>query len=350
MKAPAESRIPCLDGLRAVSISLVIFMHQFHGAIRKVGDLGNMGVRMFFVISGFLITTLLIAEMDRTGAVSLRQFYLRRTFRIFPAFYVYIAAIALAGALGWISLHPHDLLAAVTYTMNYHPDRAWDLGHLWSLAVEEQFYLLWPAAFATLGKRRALRLAAAAVVLVPVIRVVTYLYFPSQRPSIGESFHTIADSLATGCVLALVRDRVSDFPRIDRILRHGATPVLFVAIAVITNYFRWYISYGYSVGQTLTNVALAIVVESCVRNPETLTGRALELRPLAYVGTLSYSIYLWQQPFMATHRGSIVTQLPLNLLVIAACALSSYYGVEKPMLEVRKRFSRRPDKGRPAPA
>jgi hypothetical protein len=133
-------------------------------------DLGNLGVRTFFVISGFLITTLLLDERAATGSISLKKFYLRRVFRIFPASYVYIAIIALLSALGVITLKHNDLLCAVTYTVNNHYERSWWVGHLWSLSVEEQFYLLWPAVMVWLGTKKAFWVAVVTVILAPLFR------------------------------------------------------------------------------------------------------------------------------------------------------------------------------------
>ncbi|MEO7329892.1 MAG: acyltransferase, partial [Minicystis sp.] len=153
--APAARRIPSLDGLRAISILVVLFGHMagtrnfaFSFLDRlPTSELANFGVRVFFVISGFLITRLLFEEHARSGTVSLRGFYLRRTLRIFPAFYVFVAVVLVLDRLGKITLLPYDALTALTYTMNFHPtaSRSWQVGHLWSLSVEEQFYLLWPA-------------------------------------------------------------------------------------------------------------------------------------------------------------------------------------------------------------
>src|SRR5687767_15042456 len=119
-------RIRSLDGLRAVAILLVLLAHLPHSLAaapawtEHLMPLGLLGVRVFFVISGFLISSLLFAELAKSGAISLRKFYFRRTLRIFPAFYVYVAAIAIAAALGLVVLRPYDLLAALTYTTNYH--------------------------------------------------------------------------------------------------------------------------------------------------------------------------------------------------------------------------------------
>ena len=160
-----STRLHSLDGLRAVSIVLVLVGHvagtvNAPAILTPLHNLGNFGVKIFFVISGFLITLLLLDELRRRGKIDMRGFYLRRCFRIFPAFYFFIACMMIAHAGGYLELFPGDLLHAATFTMNYHHDRAWALNHTWSLAVEEQFYLLWPLLLLLLGTRRALACAA----------------------------------------------------------------------------------------------------------------------------------------------------------------------------------------------
>ena len=162
-------RIPSLDGLRAIAIGLVVFGHLCgtsnffpRSTFAPLGDFGVFGVRVFFVISGFLITFLMLDEIEATGTVSLKRFYLRRSLRIFPASYVFILFVFLSSRLGWPTLLPGDLFHAVTYTVNYDKHTSWEVGHLWSLSVEEQFYCWWPAAMRVLGSRRSLKLAGLA--------------------------------------------------------------------------------------------------------------------------------------------------------------------------------------------
>lgn len=216
-------RIQGLDGLRAFSIALVLLAHVsgtrgflapvWLGSILHQFELGMLGVRVFFVMSGFLITSLLLAEFNKSGTISLRHFYLRRTLRIFPPFYVYIAVVATCALGGLVSLRPGDLAHAVTYTENYHRDRAWHLGHTWSLAVEEQFYLLWPAVFRWLGLRRSVRVLSRYLLLAPAWRLTVSVLFPQARLGIGETFFTTADSIATGCLLAILRPQLLESGR-----------------------------------------------------------------------------------------------------------------------------------------
>lgn len=339
-----DGRIPSLDGLRALSISLVLLAHltgtRNFPTIPELGrwELGNLGVRVFFVISGFLITTLLLEEADRTATVSLRHFYLRRFFRIFPAFYGFCAVLFVLEQADIISLRPGDLISAVTYTTNYHHDRAWYAGHLWSLSVEEQFYLLWPAILLFAGVRGGLWVAALAVLIAPPLRLVMG-FWPALRPGIGETFPSVADALATGCVLAGIRPWLSRSPRWKWFLN---SPLFWLApLAVAASARNPSAKLDWLVGQTVMNVGIAVIIEKTIRAPGDLLGRILNVRPLVFIGTLSYSLYLWQQMFLNRRGSSDLQSFPLNLLLAGLTALASYYVVERPFLRLRVRIERR---------
>jgi peptidoglycan/LPS O-acetylase OafA/YrhL len=337
-------RIPSLDGLRALSIALVLLAHltgtRHFAAIPELGrwQLGNLGVRVFFVISGFLITTLLLEEVDRTGTVSLGQFYLRRMFRIFPAFYVFCLVLFVLERTQIIALRPGDLTAAVTYTMNYHHDRSWYAGHLWSLSVEEQFYLFWPAILFFAGPRGGLRVAAMVVLAAPSLRLAMGLW-PSLRPGIGETFPSVADALATGCVLAGLRPWLT---RSSRWQRFFHAPLFWLApLAVAACARNPSARLDWLVGETVMNVGIAVIIEKTIRMPHDLLGRVLNARPLVVIGTMSYSLYLWQQLFLNRRGSAAVHSFPWNLLLVGLVALASYYLVERPFLRMRVRLERR---------
>lgn len=139
-------RIPSLDGLRAISIAVVMVGHLAkwkHVSLPLLSPYGALGVHVFFVLSGYLITNLLLREQERTSAISLSDFYVRRAFRIFPAAFVFLGVVV---ALYWRERHWTHVAAAVFYVANMDIWRPWIFGHLWSLSIEEQFYLLWPLA------------------------------------------------------------------------------------------------------------------------------------------------------------------------------------------------------------
>jgi len=142
-------RIPSLDGVRAISITLVVMCHLAnwkHISLPFPTIYGSLGVRIFFVLSGFLITKLLLREHERTETISLRDFYIRRAYRIFPAAAVYLLVITI---IYWHQLRWYSIAASALYVMNMQSYPPWMLGHLWSLSIEEQFYLLWPFALKT---------------------------------------------------------------------------------------------------------------------------------------------------------------------------------------------------------
>jgi peptidoglycan/LPS O-acetylase OafA/YrhL len=334
------TRYPSLDGLRAISVVFVLFGHLVGTRYFPVHDfqftVGELGVRVFFVISGFLITSLLLNEIARDGSISLLRFYFRRSMRIFPAFYSMIAVIALLAHFDVISLRPYDLLAAVTYTTNYHPDRAYSLNHLWSLAVEEQFYLMWPALLLLLGRGRALFIAALFVLITPVVREATARgYLPGEYSS-GSSFQTVGDAIAVGCLLAGMRPRLDGSAMYQRFARSPLFVVvpLLVLASSATEHSRLNL-----VVLPLSNIAIAMMILWVVTNDRSAMGRALNWRPVAYLGTLSYSLYLWQQLFLNPHdQTSAYTAFPLNLVFAVAAGVVSFYLVESPLLRWRTRL------------
>lgn len=345
--APAtakDRRIPSLDGLRAVSISLVIAWHialrvdlpLFRNLWRI--DAGNLGVRVFFVISGYLITTLLLVEHERSGAISLPHFYYRRTLRIAPALLAFLIGMGIVAGLGLLpsGLRVRDLLVAGTYTANYLPTSPL-VAHTWSLAVEEQFYLLWPGLLVFLGVQRGFRVALAMLFIAPVLRTLA-LHSSVWPDNPRYAFECVADALATGCLLSRFRTMLWANARYRRLLCSREFRCWPVAVALIAfGTVRWP-TVGAVVGISLLNISVGMGIDWSLRFPETFPARFLNFAPVVYVGTLSYSLYLWQQPFLSTH---LRWPLPVSLLALALTALASFYLVEKPALRMRSRYERR---------
>jgi peptidoglycan/LPS O-acetylase OafA/YrhL len=347
----AGARILGLDGLRALSISFVLIGHvtgtrNFYlpalvESFLKAVPLAAMGVRVFFVISGFLITSLLMDEERRSGTVNLPRFYFRRTLRIFPPYSLYIGAILFAQGAGFLVIRPGDFWHAVTYTTNYHRDRSWYLGHAWSLAVEEQFYILWPFLYRTLHQARAKKLLIAYILCAPVWRLTVSYLFPGQRLGIGESFLTTADSIATGCLLAIARPVLlgnAAYRRIVDSYLYLLIPPMLLLIGAAERFARL----DWLVCISAQNVLIALFVERVTRSERGVIPRLLNSRPLVMLGLWSYSVYLWQQPFL-NHKiqDSILTAFPVNIVIALALAVTSYYLVERPVLGLRQRFEAR---------
>jgi peptidoglycan/LPS O-acetylase OafA/YrhL len=328
-------RIPSLDGLRAISITLVILSHLVtwkHIPFAVAGAYGDLGVQVFFVLSGYLITNLLLREYERRSTISLRDFYIRRGFRIFPAALVFLA---FAIVLYWHQMRWYHTAAALLYVANMDISRPWIFGHLWSLSIEEQFYLLWPFTLKNWHRHRTTILLFV-LLATPVFRAALYA-FKIHNGLIG-SLPMFADQLAIGCLLAIYAPRL---PRIP-----GWSALLMVAPAVLIPFFP-----ANSASRTLfllfvlhplVNVSIAGIVLHVIQVPY----RALNWTPVAWLGRISYSLYLWQELFCSNpnfHRGYLLA------LPALGCACLSYYLVEQPMLRVREKRAKE-QRSSPAPA
>jgi len=339
-KAPS-GRLRSLDGLRAISIAMVMLGHL--GGTRglravnlQIGDYAHLGVVVFFVISGFLITTLLMVERSVTGEVSLKLFYARRSIRIFPAAFAYLAVLAILQSAGSVHLKPGDMWHALTYTENFHRIHSWQVGHLWSLSVEEQFYLLWPFAFVALGARRSIWAPVGVVFLAIGARLFARFFLYGTPYENGEMFPMVADSLAMGCLLAMLRDRLESMRWYLRLFRPGWSLLLLVVALGLNRYE------GYTVvavfGTAIINLCLAVLIHRSVYCADDAVGAFLNWRPLMFVGVLSYSLYLWQQLFANRSSSAWVNAFPQNLILAICAGVASYYVIEKPLLGLRHRL------------
>jgi peptidoglycan/LPS O-acetylase OafA/YrhL len=335
------SRIPSLDGLRAIAIALVIVGHSADSAnaprvLTHFNHLGNFGVRCFFIISGFLITTLLLKEEEQTGSISMKGFYIRRALRIFPASLVFIGVIALCSNYGYVHLNSGDLIHALTYTMNYHLRRAWWFDHLWSLSVEEQFYLIWPGLIWFVGSRRGVKIAWAVVLVVPLIRAFMWFHLHASDSAMTKHFEANADALASGCLLSLNYNRIVDNRWFQQFQASSFFGIVALGFALggqaifVLNPASFYI-----VGQTFANVGTVLCIFWCIRHSGSTFGALLNWRPVVYIGTLSYSLYLWQNAFLNPDWDGWPATFPINIFCAIGMAAASYYMIEKPFLRLK---------------
>jgi peptidoglycan/LPS O-acetylase OafA/YrhL len=332
---PALAHRDDIQGLRAIAVLTVIASH----ASVPFMPGGFVGVDVFFVISGFLITTLLISEREKFGRISLPLFYARRALRIFPASFAYLGVVAGLAIAGRIALHPWDLVHAFTYTVNYATNRSWYVGHLWSLSVEEQFYLLWPFAFAATSRRHGLWIAVSMILLGPLARLGERVLLVGSPYRGLEMFPMVADSLAAGCTLALLRGWLESQAWYTRLFRPLPSAALLVTVLVLNRFM------GYTVdgvfGQAIVNIAIAILVHRSVCRWKDGLGRFLNLKPVVFVGALSYSLYVWQQLFLDRGSSSWHAAFPQNVALAACAALLSYAGLEQPLMALRHRLRAR---------
>jgi peptidoglycan/LPS O-acetylase OafA/YrhL len=357
-----SGRIPSLDGLRAVSILMVMWTHfvpmvarDSPGWIRTARET-RIGVDVFFVISGFLITLLLLREGDRTGSISLRGFFARRALRLIPAFGAYLGFVAAYSGLGYVSVSPTDWALATTYTSDLVPflgrGSTWVFAHLWSLSVEEHFYLAWPVALVALGRRRAMTALMVVLALSPAVRVYLRAEFPWPVMCGLLKLSTPArlDPIAAGCLLAYFSH---DRSLITFRLPCGrADPVRRACAIVLAGLFVGLTAMGLfeaAIRPTLTAAAIACLVHYVVTHPTSPPGRLLNSRPMTALGVLSYSLYLWQQPFLDGSGPSAMSRWPANIPLAFACAIASHFLVERPFLRLKDRLGRRDSHRVPVP-
>lgn len=342
----SHRQLPSLDGLRAMAAFLVVFYHF------GLPVSGGFGVLVFFVLSGFLITWLLLKEDDRHATISVRAFYMRRVLRIFPAFYVYWLVLIGALAVFHKRIVWAQAISAFAYVNNYYqaifgdPDTG--LSHTWSLGIEEQFYLLWPAAFLLLRKSRA-RMAhvlIAGIALVWVHRWLLILVFHVHQGYIYEAFDTRVDHLMIGCLLAVLL-RTGQYSGIWTWCCRGAymplLTIVLLAVSVATettlgSFYRDTLAF------VLDPVLVAILIAQLIAFRSSFVGALWNWPWVRFLGRISYSIYLYQQIVIGPVT-KVVRSLPMLLQLGVTCAAVvlvasvSYFVVERPFLKIKESFA-----------
>ena len=343
---------PALDGLRGVAILAVLAVHTSHIFGWSLLKGANAGVDIFFVLSGFLITTLLIEEWEQTGDVSLKSFYWRRALRLIPALLVLLAALYFLSDLLFSPVEADDTRRGIPVAFVYTSDLALAffqlhlgaLQHTWSLAIEEHFYLIWAVvllASLKLGirKKRLVLITLLAVIAAGLQRASLHqLGAPPVRTYYG--IDTRADALLIGCVTGLC---VSWGLVHARALRPLLVPaLLFIGFCMVaTGFGSSFMTLG---GFTLLAIATGVVIVNVVLGPPRYLRGFLEYGPLVWIGRISYGLYLWHYPiFKATSflKLSWLFQLAVALAVTLAVTCFSFYLIERPALSLKRARMRR---------
>lgn len=332
------------------------FPEMLSPLLRFVGN-ASLGVGVFFVLSGFLIYNLSVRESKKTGGFDWKHFYVRRVLRIFPCFYLYIAVIVCLVCSGVLALSWPTILSASTFSLNYR--HLWDhgagssdyfvIGHYWTLALEEQFYLTWPLLMFLFVKRRLFPVLMVFVALAPLIRLACYFFMPGSRGQLGMMFHTGFDSIAFGVLLGELLQWPDAKARLEGLAANrwvvGGTLGFLVFVAPILPEYVSRIfgeraggAYSLGVAKSLQLLGLCLVIIASISFPRTVLFRVLNWPPLAYVGVLSYSLYVWNNLFFYTEKSWFVSSFPLNFICIMGMALVSHYLVERPFLKLKDRF------------
>ena len=354
--APSIPRVRALDGLRGLAVAAVVLFHAGHLAG------GYLGVDVFFVLSGFLITTLLLREQGSTGGVCLGAFWARRARRLLPALVLVLLAVAL-----WAASRPSteivglrgDALATIGYVANWHAiasgtdywalfRSASPLEHTWSLAIEEQFYLVWPLVFVTLSSvrratERTSRSLAHRVLTVALVGsaiswlLMQVLFEPADTARAYYGTDTRAASILIGVALAaiLTLHPAGGGPRVRRVL--SVLGVLApVGLVLASAQLNGDDALLYRAGFLASAIATIAIIATAVLLPDHPLSRLLGWRPFVALGLISYGVYLWHWPvdIVASSDRMGLTGWPLFAVqasITLGLAIASYVLVEKPI-------------------
>ncbi|MFN8876332.1 MAG: acyltransferase family protein [Gemmatimonadota bacterium] len=355
----SQSHLPALDGLRAVSVFVVVLGHHDRAWSEGPGRITSwsveeyVGVLLFFVLSGFLITHLLLREHQETGRVAFGRFFARRALRLLPAYYTFFVVSVGLWLLRGFGFPAGRVIAGAFYGMNYWnalaptSDPQNPIYHVWSLAVEEQFYLLWPPLLlwaARRGRKTVERTLWCIIATAATWRCGLMWWDVALKPYAYNAFDARADNLAIGCLLAvLVRDDRWR-ARFERLAADWWMPVATAALLALS-VFAGSNSDRYRYGPALTLEAiLSGLLMMQLLLVSALPGWRWLDHPLAvWLGRLSYPIYLWH--VFALGLDSRIATLPIPVRVVLVFALAvafgavSYYVVERPFLRMKGRFA-----------
>ncbi|MFN9112118.1 MAG: acyltransferase family protein, partial [Bacteroidota bacterium] len=305
-----------MDGLRAVAVLIVLFAHA--GA--PFPKSGGVGVDIFFVISGFLITGILAREMHLTGQISFRRFYIRRALRLGPCLVLTCAFVA---AIFWLSDEPvptRQIGFAMTYTANWAMAVGGVdlglLGHCWSLSIEEQYYLFWPVVILLLERRvssplvKSLLLVCCAL-LAALYRCSFVHKFGVERIYYGLDTHV--DGLIIGSALFYMAEAARQRPanvQMQRILAFGLVPISAGGLMLTMIFLAWWNPWMGRLGFTFVAVAAAVLVADLTLNQRSLIKRPLACAPLVWTGRVSYGLYLYHYPVFKLVEKIVPTAWP----------------------------------------
>jgi peptidoglycan/LPS O-acetylase OafA/YrhL len=356
-KTTIDERNGQLDSLRALAVTGVLIDHYWPACILNFADTGHLGVRLFFVLSGYLITGILlrcrssIEAHQSDAATALRHFYIRRFLRIFPPYYALLALMAVTNfpgvrnTLWWHASYASNILFAVQGSWT-----PWVTSHFWSLAVEEQFYLVWPFLILLVPRSRLRIVVIAIAVSAPLFRLIGLL-IGANETALYVATPASLDALGLGSLLALCADQPAAWRRLIR-LGLISIPLTFITFGILLVTDQPWLNYV--VYETVVAVALACLVGKTAEGFGGLSGKLLSLRPLQYVGKISYGIYLYHLFVLAAFSKLLgIARLPLldkgpvlflivGSITVAMAALSWKF-LEQPFNGLKRHFPYEPE-------
>lgn len=357
--------LPTLDGWRSIAILIVLYGHGVDGITHffaRVGlgtgldpnsahQFGLLGVKIFFGISGLLITSRLIADQQKRGKINLRFFYIRRVYRILPASILFLVGVGLLGYMEFINISLGRWLSSLLFFANYSTATgSYYVGHFWSLAVEEHFYLIWPAAFLFLNSnKKRLFFCVCFTVFIALWRAIDFKYrFTWSEGGAGFFWgrtDIVADGLLWGCAFALVyadrvwKKRINNFISLPGVLIFITLTVIMIQVL---SFQDWKIRF---VLLTIQAACIPIMLLGTIANNSKYPSRILESKIFIWIGRISYSLYLWQQVFLVwtdsvSIKLSFVQTFPINVMFAFLFAYVSYRFIETPLIALGHRITK----------
>lgn len=346
--------VPALDGLRGLSIIAVI---AFNGQLLWMSG-GFIGVDIFFALSGFLITSLLVQEYASSSAISFKNFYFRRALRLLPALFVLMIGCVIYALLIQSPESASETLNGVLYTLFYvanwaqappNPLGIGPLSHAWSLSVEEQFYIVWPLALILILKLKNKGVIVAIVVSLIVASLAASIWQWNAGGSYLRIYlgsDTRAHGILIGCFAALVLSWGSLPPKenVRKVFRIASIVSL---VGIVASFFMLslYSAFVYNGGFALIALGTTILILDFLLFPSKLS-RAFEFGPLVWLGKISYGLYLWHFPILALSKKVSDERLhpaiygSLGVIAALIVAAASHYFIERPFLRLKNRYSK----------
>jgi peptidoglycan/LPS O-acetylase OafA/YrhL len=338
-----EYRLPGLDGIRALAILMVLFAHFIPKStsnivLKTLSQNGGYGVEIFFVLSGFLITSLIIREEQKTNIFSIRNFYIRRTVRIFPPLITYLFILIFLTYLGSRKITGLDFTVSLLFLRNYFGE-CQSTEHIWTLSIEEQYYIFLPLIFILFkdNKNRLIFLICTVSILSPWRQ-----YCCSMPETNWRRTDLKFEPLLLGSIIAILRNSLS-----SKILTNGffssVWAVLFsLAIIALSYKATKYDGLGLNfIRISAVYISIGLIINALASGKVTLISSILTIGPIVWLGRISYSLYLWQQlfsPFDNRTDYSWYTLFPQNILLAFCTGSLSFYCIEVPINKIRSKL------------
>ena len=347
---PAEfqnSNFPSLNGLRGIAIIMVVFSHLklstafWYTLIFN----GGLGVIIFFVLSGFLITGLCLKEKVITGRISLKNFYIRRVLRIFPVAFLYLLVIIILNFVFKLNIHYISIIGAALYLMDISSYFrkyyfSWYTGHYWSLSVEEQFYLLMP--FVLKKSFRLYVIFVLFIIFILLLILVLQYHYPELNKNVFYgATHLLSkfQAIAIGCLFAVITFKYSVEFNISIAVK-VISNLIAIGIILFLRYDDFFSLTSIFSASAISFLTGYIIITN-MKPSKDLIFTFLNTKILKLIGVLSYSIYIWQQFFTSNDSKlpRFLILYPYNFIWIIVVSVLSYYAYESYFLRLKARFN-----------